>query len=197
MSHKKYFIVEGENSTGKSTLVDGLSKKIQDITIAYSVPEEFEELRQNAYSAWSNEASLFYYISANFEMLNKIKSDFVIFDRSIISTFSIYLSRLPEDEWSKVMPIFTFFLKFMPKISNVILLTASNIVIKQRINQKSKKEMHSDLKEIDWEEKKAKARMYLLERSKWNIIAIDTSFLSAEDVLKQVVTHINSRENIV
>ena len=57
---KNYFIIEGANATGKSTLIEGLKNRNQDIFVSYSIPEDFQILRKNTYSIWSDKASLLY-----------------------------------------------------------------------------------------------------------------------------------------
>ena len=43
---KNYFIIEGANATGKSTLIEGLKNRNQDIFVSYSIPEDFQILRK-------------------------------------------------------------------------------------------------------------------------------------------------------
>ena len=182
----KYFIVEGGNATGKSTLIDGLLGKIKKLTALYSIPEEYNSLRKYTYDKWSDKASLYFYLSANIELFDKLKGDFVVFDRSIISTFSIYLSRIPEEEWIGILPLYKDFLCLLPTISKVFLLIANDSTRKKRIDEKSGNDKIADLKELKYEKIKDKARLFLLKNSEVTYYKIDTSNLTKENVLNLV-----------
>ena len=189
----KYFIIEGGNSTGKSTLINGLKDKFDDLTTVYSIPNEYNELRINTYNKWSDKASLFYYLSANLETIDKINSNFIIFDRSILSTFSIYLSRINQTKWSDILPLFHEFINLMPKINKIYLLTANENVRLTRINEKSGADREADLKEIEFEKIKDKARIFLLNNSNLEYLEIDTSNLTKDKVLDIVYQSIMLR----
>ena len=165
---KNYFIIEGANATGKSTLIEGLKNRNQDIFVSYSIPEDFQILRKNTYSIWSDKASLFYYLSANLELIEKLETNnknLIILDRSIISSFSIYLSRIPEDDWNSILSIYKEFLKFMPEINKIYILKVNEEIRMLRIKEKSYAEQYSDLKEIKYENLKDKARLFLVNQN--------------------------------
>ncbi len=191
----KYFIVEGGNSAGKSTLIDGLKERLDNLSTIYSVPDEYNKLRNNTYHRWSNKASLFYYLSANLETIDKIDGDFIVFDRSILSTFSTYLSRINKDNWNSILPLYKEFISFMPKINKIYLLSANEEVRLNRINEKSGKDKEADLKEVEFEKIKDKARLFLLYHSNFDYQEIDTSNLTKNDVLNIVYKSIKSERN--
>jgi deoxyadenosine/deoxycytidine kinase len=120
----RLFIIEGGNSTGKTTLIHRLQEQFDDLSTVYAIPDEYNKLRDNTYNTWSDKASLLFYLSANLETIDKLESNFTIFDRSIISTFSIYLSRLDEKDWNNILPLYNEFINLMPKIDKIYLLTA-------------------------------------------------------------------------
>ncbi|MFA7047617.1 MAG: deoxynucleoside kinase [Bacteroidales bacterium] len=182
----KLFIIEGGNSTGKTTLIHGLQEQFDDLSTVYSIPNEYNKLRQNTYNTWSDKASLLFYLSANLEMIYKLDSNFTIFDRSIISTFSIYLSRIDEKGWNNILLLYNEFINLMPKIDKIYLLTANEDVRLKRINEKSGQDKENDLKELEFEKIKDKARIFLLEHSSLNYEIIDTSYLTKEEVLNKV-----------
>ncbi len=189
----KYYIIEGGNATGKSTLIDGLKQEFTNLETIYSIPKEFNELRNNTYSKWSDKASLFYYLSANLETIDKLKSDFIVFDRSILSTFSIYLSRIDEKEWGNIIPLYQELISLMPPIYKVYLLTANEEVRLKRINEKDGIDKESDLKEIRFEKIKDKARLFLLKDSNFKYQEIDTSYLSKNEILSIVSKDIQNK----
>jgi len=188
----KYFIIEGGNSTGKSTLIDGLKDKFDNLTTVYSIPNEYNKLRINTYSKWSDKASLFYYLSANLETIDKINSNFIVFDRSILSTFSIYLSRINQSKWNEILPLFHEFINLMPNINKIYLLTANENIRLSRINEKSGADKEADLKEVEFEKIKDEARIFLLNNSHLNYQEIDTSNLTKNEVLDIVYKSIKT-----
>ena len=191
---KNYFIIEGANATGKSTLIEGLKNRNQDIFVSYSIPEDFQILRKNTYSIWSDKASLFYYLSANLELIEKLETNnknLIILDRSIISSFSIYLSRIPEDDWNSILSIYKEFLKFMPEINKIYILKVNEEIRMLRIKEKSYAEQYSDLKEIKYENLKDKARLFLVNHSNIDYEEIDTSFLKKNEVINLIYNKIN------
>jgi thymidylate kinase len=188
----KYFIIEGGNSTGKSTLIDGLKDKFDNLTTVYSIPNEYNKLRINTYSKWSDKASLFYYLSANLETIDKINSNFIVFDRSILSTFSIYLSRINQSKWNEILPLFHEFINLMPNINKIYLLTANENIRLSRINEKSGADKEADLKEVEFEKIKDEARIFLLNNSHLNYQEIDTSNLTKNEVLDIVYKSIKN-----
>jgi thymidylate kinase len=186
---KNYFIIEGANATGKSTLIEGLKNRNQDIFVSYSIPEDFQILRKNTYSIWSDKASLFYYLSANLELIEKLETNnknLIILDRSIISSFSIYLSRIPEDDWNSILSIYKEFLKFMPEINKIYILKVNEEIRMLRIKEKSYAEQYSDLKEIKYENLKDKARLFLVNHSNIDYEEIDTSYLKKNEVINLI-----------
>ena len=191
---KNYFIIEGANATGKSTLIEGLKNRNQDIFVSYSIPEDFQILRKNTYSIWSDKASLFYYLSANLELIEKLETNnknLIILDRSIISSFSIYLSRIPEDDWNSILSIYKEFLKFMPEINKIYILKVNEEIRMLRIKEKSYAEQYSDLKEIKYENLKDKARLFLVNHSNIDYEEIDTSYLKKNEVINLIYNKIN------
>lgn len=191
---KNYFIIEGTNATGKSTLIEGLKNRNQDIFVSYSIPEDFQILRKNTYSIWSDKASLFYYLSANLELIEKLETNnknLIILDRSIISSFSIYLSRIPEDDWNSILSIYKEFLKFMPEINKIYILKVNEEIRMLRIKEKSYAEQYSDLKEIKYENLKDKARLFLVNHSNIDYEEIDTSYLKKNEVINLIYNKIN------
>jgi len=188
----KYFIIEGGNSTGKSTLIDALKDKFDDLTTVYSIPNEYNKLRINTYDKWSDKASLFYYLSANLETIDKINSNFIVFDRSILSTFSIYLSRTNQSKWNEILPLFHEFINLMPSINKIYLLTANENIRLSRINEKSGADKEADLKEVEFEKIKDEARIYLLNNSNLDYQEIDTSNLTKDKVLNIVYQSIKN-----
>ena len=191
---KNYFIIEGANATGKSTLIEGLKNRNQDIFVSYSIPEDFQILRKNTYSIWSDKASLFYYLSANLELIEKQETNnknLIILDRSIISSFSIYLSRIPEDDWNSILSIYKEFLKFMPEINKIYILKVNEEIRMLRIKEKSYAEQYSDLKEIKYENLKDKARLFLVNHSNIDYEEIDTSYLKKNEVINLIYNKIN------
>ena len=191
---KNYFIIEGANATGKSTLIEGLKNRNQDIFVSYSIPEDFQILRKNTYSIWSDKASLFYYLSANLELIEKLETNnknLIILDRSIISSFSIYLSRIPEDDWNSILSIYKEFLKFMPEINKIYILKVNEEIRMLRIKEKSYAEQYSDLKEIKYENLKDKARLFLVNQSNIDYEEIDTSYLKKNEVINLIYNKIN------
>ena len=194
---KNYFIIEGANATGKSTLIEGLKNRNQDIFVSYSIPEDFQILRKNTYSIWSDKASLFYYLSANLELIEKLETNnknLIILDRSIISSFSIYLSRIPEDDWNSILSIYKEFLKFMPEINKIYILKVNEEIRMLRIKEKSYAEQYSDLKEIKYENLKDKARLFLVNHSNIDYEEIDTSYLKKNEVINLIYNKINEEK---
>jgi thymidylate kinase len=179
---QRYFIIEGGNSVGKSTLIASLKEKLENVEVLYSVPSDFEGLRNMTYNKWSDEASLFFYLSANLELISKISSDFVLFDRSFISSFAIYMSRIEKRKWNKVLSLFNTFKSFMPPFNKVYILYANSEVRYQRILMKSGFEKESDLREIEYEQLKDEARLFLLKNSHYKKKYIDTSYLGIEEL---------------
>ena len=191
---KNYFIIEGVNATEKSTLKEGLKNRNQNILVSYSIPEDFQILRKNTYSIWSDKASLFYYLSANLELIEKLETNnknLIILDRSIISSFSIYLSRIPEDDWNSILSIYKEFLKFMPEINKIYILKVNEEIRMLRIKEKSYAEQYSDLKEIKYENLKDKARLFLVNHSNIDYEEIDTSYLKKNEVINLIYNKIN------
>jgi len=183
---KKYYIIEGGNATGKSTLLDKLRSSLNNITTIYSIPPEYNILRNKTYKDWDNLSSLFFYISANIEQLSKTKGEIVLSDRSIISTFSMYLSRINKSKWDKILHIYNNILELLPPINKIFLLIANEKSRLKRIQEKNGIAKENDLDEIKYEVLKDEARKYLLDNSKINYEIIDTSNLSIEDVFKRV-----------
>jgi thymidylate kinase len=187
-----FYIIEGANSSGKTTLINELKKVYPNLSAVYSVPPEYAAIRALAYNKLSEMASLLMYLSANFEMLRRADNDFVVFDRSLISSFSVFLSRKPEEEWNNYISFFKETLKFMPKISIIFYLTVSEEQRIKRINLKSEKEKEADLNELEWEEKKDQARRFLLLQTNIRTVEIDTSNLSVQDLVNKVKAVIDS-----
>ena len=166
-----------------------LEKIVQGITNCI-----FQILRKNTYSIWSDKASLFYYLSANLELIEKLETNnknLIILDRSIISSFSIYLSRIPEDDWNSILSIYKEFLKFMPEINKIYILKVNEEIRMLRIKEKSYAEQYSDLKEIKYENLKDKARLFLVNHSNIDYEEIDTSYLKKNEVINLIYNKIN------
>lgn len=71
---KNYFIIEELMLQEKINFNRRLKNRNQDIFVSYSIPEDFQILRKNTYSIWSDKASLFYYLSANLELIEKLEN---------------------------------------------------------------------------------------------------------------------------
>lgn len=145
-----------------------------------------------AYNKLGNIASLFMYLSGNLELLERVRNNsihteqLVIFDRSLISSFSMYLSRKPESEWSDIIPIFKEAMSFMPEIAVIFYLKTSEGERKRRIGLKLGEEQAADLHELEHEAKKDRARSFLLSHTNILTVEIDTSNLSVQEAFSKV-----------
>lgn len=185
------FIIEGGNSVGKSTLLSSIEKEYPEIETSYSVAKEFELLREYTYGNWQDKSSLLYYLSSNIEGTKHSNNNVVVFDRSIISSFAMYLSRLGEEQWHDVLPLFHYIISSTPKVETVFHLQAPESVIQNRMEKKSGVALENDLKELEWEYNKNKARCWLLEQSDWNYIDINTENLTPEMVFEKVSVYLS------
>lgn len=187
------FIVEGGNATGKSTLLERLVSEIPQYKTLYSSDSSFDAIRSNAYRNWTDDASLHFYIAANLQTFTKFDEEPILMDRSLFSTFAMFLARGSETTWAEYLTLFQSVIEKMPSFGGVIHLTASPEVRRQRIALKEGEAKQADLRELDWEDKKQRAREFLLENSGIQSCIIDTSDLTVEQVVEKAKEFIEAR----
>lgn len=91
-------IVEGLNAVGKSTLCKNLKifleKNKNSVIVRHGLDESFSYLRKNTYSKWNSLSSMLYYMASNIEVMSEKKNvDYLIYDRSFLSTLTMFMSR--------------------------------------------------------------------------------------------------------
>ncbi|WP_411132229.1 AAA family ATPase [Vibrio vulnificus] len=190
------FIIEGGNATGKSTLLERLVSELPQYKTLYSSDSSFEPIRSNAYRNWNDDASLHFYIAANLQTFTKYDKEPILMDRSLFSTFAMFLARRDEKNWAECLTLFQSVIERMPFFGGVIHLTASAEVRRQRIALKEGEAKQADLRELDWEDKKQRAREFLLENSGIQSCIIDTSDLTVEQVAENARKFIEARNQL-
>ena len=194
-------IVEGLNAVGKSTLCKNLKFFLEEnknsVIVRHGLDESFSCLRKNTYSRWNSLSSMLYYIASNIEVMNEKKNvDYLIYDRSFLSTLTMFMSR--DNNWDMGVDFLKLLIKngYIDKEDIIIILEASDSTRKKRILSKSDPAaLNADLKELGFENKKEEAYRFLTIKLEHDhsILTLNNDSLSEQQNLITVLSFLKTK----
>lgn len=194
-------IVEGLNAVGKTTLCNNLKsflkKHKQNTVVKHGMHVSFSVLRENAYNSWNPFSSMLYYLASNVETMDeKEYFDHIIYDRSFLSTLTMFMSR--DANWNTGVDFLNLLIEnnYLQKDDIIILLKASEKTRKKRILSKTDTlAREADIKEFGYEKNKDDAYDFLIKNLKDynNLFVLKNDFLTERETLIAVLSFLKMK----
>jgi len=194
MKRNGFYVIEGDNGTGKTTTLTRLSSSLDIFPIA-TPTKRYKALREIIHEIGNNNISFLFYMLGNYDaelvIRKKLKNQSVVCDRYVVSTFVDFMIR-EELGFEEVSFMYNFFSSrmLMPDIT-FLLKCEHDKRVKRVIDRPTLVSARDDLSKKYSDETNYFYNEFIKKGlGRWHII--DTTYKQEQDVSHEVMEVIRS-----